>query len=73
VKLFDHFDPDRLGQSCSLVEARLRVPAGGAAEVRKGDDGAGAACEIRVAAVEAGGQAVCSSSCASMKLIGLSG
>jgi uncharacterized metal-binding protein len=73
MQLLDHLDADRLGEPSRLVETRVGVAAGGAAEVRKGDDGAGTARIFRVAAVEAGGQAGCSSSCASMKLIGLSG
>jgi hypothetical protein len=74
VELRCHFEPDRLGQAAGLVEASVGVAARGAAEVRKGDDGARAPGEFRVAALEAGGQAVCSSSCtASTKLIGLSG
>jgi hypothetical protein len=73
MKPVGDIDADRLGKASRLVEARFDVTAGGAAEVGKGDDGARAAGEIRVVAVESGGQAPCSSSWASTKLIGLSG
>jgi hypothetical protein len=73
MELSGNVDADRLGKAGGFVETRGGVAAGGAAEVRKGDDGAGAAGKFRVAAFEAGAQAICSSSCASTKLIGLSG
>ena len=71
---FDDVDADRLGETSSLVEARLDV-AGivVAAEIRKGDDGAGAAREIVVGIAIEDAQAADSSSSWSMKLTGRSG
>jgi hypothetical protein len=66
-------DTDRLGKPSRFVEPRFDVARRRRSEVGKCDDGARAAGEIRLVAVEAGGQAPCSSSCASTKLIGLSG
>jgi hypothetical protein len=73
MELVGDVDADRFGEARRLVEARFDVAARRAAEVGKSDDGAGAAGEIRVVAVESGGQAPCSSSWASTKLMGLSG
>jgi hypothetical protein len=73
VKLLYDLDSDRLRKPCGLIEARVGIAARGAAEIGKGDDRAGAARELRVAAVEAGAQEPCSSSWLSTKLTGLSG
>jgi hypothetical protein len=73
VELVGDVDADRFGKARGLVEACFDVPAGGAPEIGESDDGARAAGEIRLVAVKSGGQAPCSSSCASTRSIGLSG
>jgi hypothetical protein len=73
VELAGDVDADRLGKARRLVETRLDIPAGRGAAIGKSDDGACAAGEIRLVTVESGGQALCSSSCASTRSSGLSG